>query len=111
MNETKTEIPKEIVRGSLKLIILQTLNEADHYGYSLAQSIRERSDNLLKAGEGSLYPSLHNLEEKGLVESYWDENFTPKRKYYHITQAGKEYLNEEKDGWNKLIDILNKYLH
>ena len=104
-------LPKEIIKGSLKLLILQTLNKnQEEYGYNLAQDIRKNTNDMFKAGEGSLYPALYNLERDGFIKSKWNENYTPRRKYYSLTESGKRYLQEEKNNWSNLIDILNIYI-
>lgn len=105
------DIPTEMVKGSLKVVILETLRGESHYGYSLAQSIRERSNNLLKAGEGSLYPALYKLESEGYISSKWDQSYSPKRKYYSLTENGAKLLKEEKNNWKKLIGVLDFYLN
>jgi PadR family transcriptional regulator, regulatory protein PadR len=101
---------KEILKGSLNLIILQLLNETDHYGYSLAEKIREESKQLLKAGEGTLYPALYKLENKGFIGSYWDKESKPARKYYFITKAGKKVLEIEKKDWKKFMGVMESFV-
>ena len=65
------------------------------YGYQMIKKIQEQSNNLFEFQEGTLYPILHSLEEKGLITSYWDETGSKKRKYYSITKKGKEQLKEK----------------
>lgn len=102
------KLSKEIIKGSLQLIILEILSDGDEYGYNLAQEIRKRSNDLLKAGDGTLYPSLYKMESKKLIKSYWNEDYSPKRKYYLITKEGKSYLKEHKEEWREFINMLQK---
>lgn len=104
------KLSKEIIRGSLRIAILDALSQSDEYGYSLAQIIRTRSNNLLKAGEGSLYPALYKLEGEKCISSYWDRKFTPARKYYSITSSGKKELEEQKGEWNRFVGMMDTYL-
>lgn len=103
-------INKEMLRGSLNLIVLQLLNEADHYGYSLAEQIRKESQKLLKAGEGTLYPALYKLERKGFIGSYWDNKTKPARKYYFITEVGRKFLEVEKRDWKKFMEVMESFV-
>jgi PadR family transcriptional regulator, regulatory protein PadR len=100
-------ITEEIVKGSLKFIILSLLVEQDEYGYSLAQKIRDRSNDLVKAGEGSLYPALYKLESEGFISSYWDESVKPKRKYYTITDDGRKLLATERPKIQQFAQIMD----
>jgi DNA-binding PadR family transcriptional regulator len=103
-------ISREITKGSFKFLILYILSEGEYYGYSLAQRIREISDQEMIVSEGSLYPALYNLESEGYIKSRWDMDSTPKRKYYSITRQGKIYLNEQKNDFAKFNNLLNKIL-
>lgn len=102
------KLSKEIIKGSLQLIILEILSGGDEYGYNLAKEIRKRTDDLLKAGDGTLYPTLYKLEEKKLIKSYWNEDYSPKRKYYLITKKGKSFLKDHKSEWREFINMLEK---
>jgi DNA-binding PadR family transcriptional regulator len=102
------KLSKEIIKGSLPLVILEILSDGDEYGYNLAQEIRKRSNDLLKAGDGTLYPAMYKLENKKLIKSYWNEDYAPKRKYYLITKEGKSYLKEHKEEWREFIKMLQE---
>ena len=70
------------------------------YGYQIIKSIRERSDDVLQFGEGSMYPVLHSLEKEGFVTSSWvNQKVGPSRKYYKMTAKGKKFLEEAKSEW------------
>lgn len=104
------QLSQEIVKGSLKFIILSILLSQDEYGYSLAQKIRHRSDDLIKAGEGSLYPALYKLEAEELITSYWDATTMPKRKFYTISGKGKKLLKTEAPRIAQFSKLLSLFL-
>lgn len=98
---------KEIMKGSIDILILSIIEKQDSYGYEIAKYIKEKSQGLYSMGEGTLYPSLKRLEKKGIIESYWQENeLSGKRKYYKITDNGREILNERVNQWNKVTDLI-----
>jgi len=99
---------KEILKGSIDILILSIICKQDIYGYEIAKCIKEKSEGLYSMGEGTLYPALKRLEEKELIESYWQKNeFSGKRKYYKITDIGKENLSEKLWQWNKVTSLIN----
>lgn len=102
---------RELVKGSTSLILLQLLNERDMYGYELVKELEHRSDNGLSVKEGTLYPALHKLEKQEYVEFYWQEQEKgPARKYYRITLAGKELLDEKTREWRDFVQVMNKVI-
>jgi PadR family transcriptional regulator PadR len=102
---------RELVKGSTSLILLQLLNERDMYGYELVKELEKRSDNGLSVKEGTLYPALHKLEKQEYIECYWQEQEKgPARKYYRITQAGKEVLEEKVSEWQDFVQVMNKVI-
>lgn len=102
---------RELVKGSTSLLVLQLLSERDMYGYELVREIEERSDNHLTMKEGSLYPGLHKLEKQTYIESYWKEQEKgPARKYYRLTEAGKEILVERTKEWIEYVEVMGKMI-
>ena len=102
---------RELVKGSTSLILLQLLNEKDMYGYELVKELEKRSDNGLSVKEGTLYPALHKLEKQEYIECYWQEQEKgPARKYYCITKAGKEVLDEKVSEWQDFVQVMNKVI-
>lgn len=94
------KISKELLKGTTTLLILQLLEEADKYGYQLIKELEERSDYLFRLNEGTLYPILHGLESISMIEAYWEETESArKRKYYRITDKGKNELKQKKAEW------------
>lgn len=94
--------PLDLLQGNLDLLILRTLTQGAMHGYTVARSIKERSDNVLLVEEGALYPALHRLERKGFVESEWgvSEN-NRKAKFYQLTPRGRAQLKTELADWDR----------
>ena len=86
---------REILKGSLEIILLSLLKNKDMYGYEIYKEIKNITDNVLILGEGTLYPALKRLKEKNLIQDYFIETNSSKkkRKYYKITEAGLIELN------------------
>jgi len=102
---------RELVKGSTSLIMLQLLNERDMYGYELVKELEKRSDNGFSVKEGTLYPALHKLEKQEYIDCYWREQEKgPARKYYRITEAGKEVLGEKTREWQDFVKVMNKVM-
>lgn len=94
------KINKELLKGTTTLLILQLLNEGDKYGYQMTKELEKKSDDLFQLKEGTLYPVLHGLENEGMIESYWEETSSARRrKYYRITEKGIKLLEEKKLEW------------
>lgn len=99
---------KEIMKGSIDIIILSLIAKKDMYGYDIAKEVKERSNELYEIGEGTLYPALKRLENKKMLESYWgDVDTGGRRKYYRITVRGKSELSVKLEDWNKVNTIIN----
>ncbi|WP_458413319.1 PadR family transcriptional regulator [Schinkia sp. CFF1] len=102
---------RELVKGSTSLLLLQLLNERDMYGYELVKELEKRSGNGFSVKEGTLYPALHKLEKQEYIECYWQEQEKgPARKYYRVTDAGREMLDEKTQEWNDFVSVINKVL-
>ncbi|MGL6184318.1 MAG: PadR family transcriptional regulator [Clostridium chrysemydis] len=102
---------KELLKGSTSLLILGLLNKEEMYGYQMIKSIEITSDGIFSFKEGTLYPILHALENEGIIESYWKESETNrKRKYYSITKEGKKYLKTKEKEWSLFSKTVNKVL-
>lgn len=84
------KIDKELLKGSTGMLILNLLEHENMYGYQMIKRLSEKSENVFEFKEGTLYPILHALEEKGYINSYWDESTAKKRKYYSITGERKD---------------------
>ena len=99
----------EIFKGSIDIIILCTLNIKKSYGYEIIKTIKGMSNDTYEIGEGTLYTSLKRLEKKELIVSSWEMKDDRNRKYYTITDEGKDALESKVEGvrnLNLLIDNL-----
>lgn len=103
---------KEIKKGSIDILILSLISKHDRYGYEIAKTVKEKSNNLYEMGEGTLYSALKRLEKNELLESYWGESDGGgRRKYYKITDVGRTELDKRLKEWkrvNTLIDICHE---
>jgi len=93
------KVSKELLKGNTNMMVLSILEKENMYGYQMIKELREKSKNIFEFQEGTLYPILHGLEERGYIISYWEEINGKKRKYYSITEKGKKYLEEKKEEW------------
>jgi transcriptional regulator len=101
----------DLLQGTLDLLVLKTLSWGPAHGYSVARWIQELTNDVLQIGEGSLYPALHRLEERGWVESEWrrSEN-NRKAKFYRLTNTGRAQLRAESQTWTRFTDAIGKVL-
>jgi PadR family transcriptional regulator len=98
----------DLLQGTLDMLILQTLQWGSQHGLGIAQTIRARSEELLKIEAGSLYPALHRLEHQGWLKADWQTSEKGQRaKYYRLTRAGKKQLSEEQSNWERLIKAIH----
>jgi len=90
----------DLFTGTLDILILRTLEAAPLHGYAIGRSIREGSDGVLAVEEGALYPALHRLEGRGLLEAEWGKTDTGRRaKFYRLTSEGTAHLSRESERW------------
>ena len=101
----------EILRGLTDTIILAQLTEGDSYGYKINKAISESSQNSFELKEATLYTSFRRLEENGLILSYWgDENSGARRRYYSITDRGKDIFRENQGDWKRIERLVEKLI-
>jgi len=99
----KNQPNAEMLKGTLDMMILRTLLMGDAHGHTVAKVIEQTSEDVLEVEQGSLYPALHRLEDRGWVSSYWgiSEN-NRKAKFYRLTAAGKRQLTTEISRWRQM---------
>lgn len=103
--------PIDLLQGTLDLLILKTLSWGPAHGYAIARWIEQLTGEVLQVGEGSLYPALHRLQERGLVEAHWQLTETKRRaKFYRLTPAGRRQLRAESGMWKQFVDAVAKVL-
>lgn len=105
-------IDKSLLTGSTTTLILKLLEEKDMYGYEMIETLANKSDHTFDLKAGTLYPILHGLEKKELVESYEKKADNDRfRKYYHLTKKGKNLLKEKKEEWTIFSNAVNSVLN
>lgn len=105
-------VDKELLKGSIPLMVLKLFTNDDMYGYQIIKKLELLSKGVFSFKEGTLYPILHALEKMLYVESYWKQSeIGRKRKYYHITQQGQIYFNEKLEEWKYFTDSVNLILN
>lgn len=98
---------KELLKGSLDLLLLSIIARRDTYGYEIARELQERSQDTYRISQGTLYPALRRLESKGWIRSYWGESEAKgRRKFYVITDLGRKVLKEKLSEWDHLSDLI-----
>ena len=92
-----------IPQGTLDMLILQILSLEPAHGYGIAQRLEQISRSVVQVNQGSLYPALHRLEQKGWLHSGWKQSETGREaKFYSLTSSGRRQLQIEKDSWARL---------
>jgi len=101
----------DLMQGTLELLILKTLSRDSMHGYGIAQRIHEAADDLLKIEDGSLYPALYRMEERGWITSEWDVSENNRRaKFYKLTKAGRKQLESESANWDRVSQAISRIL-
>jgi transcriptional regulator len=107
----RTESDRDLLGGTLDLLILRVLRASPAHGLQIAQSIERRSDDVLLVEQGSLYPALHRLESRGWIKAEWGESESKRRaKYYELTAAGRKALAAEESRFNELSRAVTRVL-
>ncbi|HWN97799.1 MAG TPA: PadR family transcriptional regulator [Blastocatellia bacterium] len=107
MNKQKSDL----LQGTLDLLILKTLALEAMHGWGISQRIQQMSDGVLNINQGSLYPALYRLEQKGWIVAEWDSSDNNRRaKYYELTKTGRKQLTEETQNWERLAAAITQVL-
>ncbi len=101
---------RDLIRGSLDLMVLSVLAEGSQYGYSMQKRIRAASGDRVNLPAGTLYPLLHKLEEDKLIRSRWETEGGRRRKWYDLTAKGRRRLTEQAKEWNSYAECLSRLL-
>jgi PadR family transcriptional regulator PadR len=102
----------EVLQGTLDLIVLKTLDAmGSQHGYGIAMRIQQVSEDLLKLNQGTLYPALLRLEQRGWISSKWgvSEN-NRKAKFYTLTRTGRRQLATETESWERMAAVIQRLL-
>ena len=106
-----TRARTDLMQGTLELLILKTLARDPMHGYGIAQRIHQAVDDLLKVEDGSLYPALYRMEERGWISSEWGVSDNNRRaKFYRLTKAGRKRLEGERANWERVSRAVARIL-
>lgn len=98
---------RELLRGSVPLLILSLLSEGSMYGYQIIETVKDRTNGVLVLAEGTLYPALQKLEIAGFISSYWETQPNGReRHYYQLLPAGKALLDSKRSEWNEFVGMV-----
>ena len=101
------DIEKDLVAASATPLVLAILSEGQSYGYAIIKRVDEVSGGELQWTDGMVYPLLHRLERRGLVEAVWGQSETGRRRrYYRVTAAGLEHLDRQRRQWQQVDQAL-----
>ena len=103
--------PSDLLQGTLDLLILRILELGPNHGWGISNRLQQMSKDGLKTSQGSLYPALHRLEDRGWIASFWgtSEN-NRKARYYRLTPAGRKQLTEQTTRWDEIVRAINRIL-
>lgn len=105
------EIDRELLKGSISLVLLTLLSRGEMYGYELLQEASRRSANAFELKEGTLYPALHQLEKKDLIRAEWRTGENGReRKYYSLTAKGRKAARKYERQWLHLAGAVKAVL-
>jgi len=106
-----TEARSDLLQGTLDLLILRALQERILHGWAISERIQQISENVLQVNQGSLYPALHRLENKGWIKAESGVSELGRRaRFYRITAVGKRRLQVEHESWRKMSLAINRVL-
>ncbi len=101
----------ELLRGTLDMLVLKVVAFGPNHGYAIAQRLRQISKDFFVVHQGSLYPALHRLEDRGWLQSEWKDTETGREaKFYSLTRKGRKELEAEVLGWEQLAEAIGMVL-
>jgi PadR family transcriptional regulator, regulatory protein PadR len=112
MGKRSTPAGQEMLQGTLDMLILQTLITGPAHGHTIARVIEHTSDDVLQVEQGSLYPALHRLADRGWVASYWSPSENNRNaRYYKLTAKGRKQLLKETSRWQQMVEAIGRVLN
>ena len=106
-----TASKSDLLQGTLDVLVLKTLSAGAMHGWGISQRIQQLSQDVLEVNQGSLYPALHRLEERGWVESSWQRSANERRmRVYQLTTRGRAQLRAETASWARFVEAVGKVL-
>ena len=102
-----TQGKAEYIKGTLDLLILKIVALGPNHGYAIAQRLQQISKDFFQVHQGSLYPALHRLEDRGWLEAEWKDTETGRdAKFYKLTARGRKHLEAEMANWERLTEAV-----
>jgi PadR family transcriptional regulator PadR len=102
-----SEVQIELLRGTLDMLVLKIVALGPSHGYAIAQRLQQVSNDLFQVHQGSLYPALHRLEDRGWLQAEWKESETGREaKFYSLTKKGRRQMEEETHNWERLCNAV-----
>jgi transcriptional regulator len=105
-----SKFERELLRGSLDLMVLSVLAGGKRYGYSIQKEVRQASGGRVDLAAGTLYPLLHRLEDEKLIKSTWEASTGRDRKWYELTAAGRKRLAAQAQEWTDYAACIRQVL-
>jgi PadR family transcriptional regulator, regulatory protein PadR len=101
----------DLLQGTLDMLVLKALSRGPMHGYDVVRWIHETTEDALRVEEGSLYPALHRLEERGWIDAEWGLSDNNRRaKYYELTRAGRKQLAVETSNWRRITEAIARVM-
>ena len=101
----------DLLQGTLDMLILRTLQQGPLHGFGVSLRLQQVSGDVLRVTQGSLYPALHRLERRGLIQAAWGDSENNRRaKFYTLTRSGRRRLETETENWERLAEAVNRVL-
>jgi len=101
-----------LLQGTLDVMILKALSWGPMHGFGVARWIRSTTDDVLQIDDGALYPALHRMEHRGLIDADWDLTENKRRaKYYSLTAKGRQQLRARASSWDRYSSAVSKVIH
>src|ERR1041385_5941859 len=114
LNDTPAHMPsskRDLLPGILDMLVLKVLSVQPMHGYGIAQAMQRTSQDVVQVEEGSLYPALQRMRQKGWIKAEWRQTPNNQRaRYYTITAAGRRHLGEEQVGYSELVAAIQKIM-
>jgi PadR family transcriptional regulator, regulatory protein PadR len=101
----------DLLQGTLDVLVLKTLSAGAMHGWGISQRIQQSSEDVLEVNQGSLYPALHRLEERGWITAEWGSSENNRRaRFYSLTRSGRRQLAEETESWERFAAAVGRVL-
>ncbi|MGB2632356.1 MAG: PadR family transcriptional regulator [Candidatus Acidiferrum sp.] len=102
----------ELLKGTLDLLVLKIVALGPSHGYAIAQRLQQISKDFFQVHQGSLYPALHRLEDRGWLQAEWKKSETGREaKFYSLTRKGRRQLQDEARNWERLCEAVARVLN